>query len=271
MSDKAKIAILYDSATGVIRKATSSEQAQIQAAYKLGKEPPRGSVEVSFSQYGRTDMLKIYSALEYASVGSVYKTMNLAKAIQIKLNDLRASVGKTDADDIVQQAQQIVKALKAGCDVALDGKDTIETARPDLTAADAALSLINQKRSFYLGLPASWITGLSKNSMGDTGEGDAKKVEQGLKAYFAAIVKPVVDALFGKNVTFKSDDFRQMGTALELLKTLELVSEEFISADNKLKLINKAFGFADGTKGGDKPAAPQLPAPAAGGQNVVQG
>lgn len=261
MSKKAELCIVYDSTVGVIRKATALEAEKIKADYKTQSESPDG-VYITFKEYKRTDFVKLYSAFEYSNVASLYKQTNLAAAIQLKFKGLRGDVGLGDSADVTAQMVLIAKGLAAGKSVGIDGEDTIETAKPDLTASETANKFIQEKRSFYLGLPASWITGMSKNSMGDTGEGDRVKVEQGLKGYFVSIVKPVVKAIFDKDVTFKSEDFRQLTAALEAMKTFELTGEEFMSSENKLKLINKLFGFAEDTKGGELPVAPpKLPPP----------
>lgn len=272
MSIKGDLVVIYDSGTDVLRKPTAEEDRQIKASIKDGKtELPKGALSVSFKDYKRTDMLKIYSVFEYLAISGLNKNMNLANAVQIKVDQLRASVGKSDADAVIAQAKAIADALNKGLGVMIDAKDILDMLKPDLTATNSVVDFINQKRSFYLGLPSSWITGLAKNSMGDTGEGNAKEVERGLKAYFFSIVKPVLKALFDANVTFKSDDFRQMSTALDVLRTMESTSEEFMSAESKLKTVNKAFGFPEDTKGGPAPT-PVAPAaavvPANGGQNA---
>ena len=178
--------------------------------------------------------------------------MNLSKAIQLKISDLRASVGNVDAADINSQAQSLAKGLGNGKDVLLDAKDSIDTSKPDLTATNSSMEFIAQKRSFYLGMPASWITGLSPKGLGDSGEATAKDVERGLKNYYFAIIKPVIETIFGVKTTFKTEDFFGLSVALETLKTFEVTSDELMSSDNKRVFINKLFGLPDDAKG-DKP------------------
>lgn len=258
MYEKTELFLVLDTATKVLRKATNQEQEQIKADYKRQAESSVG-VYISFKNYLRTDMIKIYSALEYCTVGGLNKSMNLSNAIQLKINDLRSTVALADKAEAKSQALSIAKGLANGRDALLDGKDTIETAKPDLTATQSAMELLNEKRSFYLGLPCSYITGELNSGLGDTGQADAKAVERGLKGYFVSIIKPVCNALFGKNLTFKSEDFQQLTVALEALKTFEITSEELMSVDSKLGVINKLFGFPEDTKGG--PADEPVPAP----------
>jgi hypothetical protein len=85
--------------------------------------------------------------------------------------------------------------------------------------------------------------------MGTTGENDTKAVERGLKSYFVSILKPVVDALLGVNVTYKSQDFRNISTALEVLKTFNLTDESLVSVENKQKIINQVFELPEDAKG----------------------
>lgn len=249
MVDKRELFLVYDRATGLLRKATNEEMAQIRADYKTQGESSVGTF-VSFKNYRKTDMVKLYSTLEYCAISSLNKNMNLSKAIQIKMNDMRGSVALVDKADVQAQALLIAQGLGEGKDILTDAKDTIETATPDITATDKAMAFINERRSFYLGMPASYITGKAPAGLGDSGEGDAKAVERGLKSYYFSIVKPVIESVFQIKTTFKTEDFRMIQTSLNALQTLDLVSDELMAQENKLKLINKLFGFPTETKGG---------------------
>jgi len=259
MSLKADIFLVYDKGTKVLRKATGPEESKIREDYKKSASSSTGTY-ISFKNYTRTDMVSLYSCLEFATVASLNKSMNLSAAIQIKLKNLRSSVAAIDSADVKAQAVLIANALKEAKDVMLDAEDEIETAAPDLTAAQSSMMLIAEKRSFYLGMPASYITGIqTKGGLSDTGEGDSKAIERGLKGYFFSIIKPVIESIFGGKLTFKSEDFRQLSTSLEALKTFELTSEELITTENKLSIINKLFGFPADTKGGAPALTPEPP------------
>lgn len=239
----------------VLREATEDEKTQIKDDYDKKLESKTG-VFVSFKNYKKSDMIKFYSALEYCTVGSLYKSMNLAKAIQLKFDSMRASTALSDSGDIKKQAVLLAQALEKGLGVAIDAKDIIEVAKIDMTATNSATEFIDQKRSLYLGMPASWISGLTKTGLSDSGEGNQKDVERGLKPYFVSIIKPVCQALFGvQKLEFKTEDFTGLSTDLEMLKTLDVVSEDLMSMENKLDLVNKRFGFPKGTKG-DPPKKP---------------
>lgn len=267
MAEKASLFLVYDQAVKVIRKATSTEQATIKDDYAKAGESSVG-VYINFSKYDRTDMVKFYSGLEYSTVASLYKQMNVSKAIQFKMNDLRASVGLAAASPATSQAVAMSTALGQGRNLLMDGKDMIEMAKPDLTSTNSAMDFIAQKRSFYLGLPASYWTGIASKGIGDTGQGDARKVSEGLKSYFYSIVKPCVEAIFGNVVTFEDSDYDNIASANETLKTFELTSEVYISAENKRLILNRQFGLPEDSEG-DAPVkpvtpmvVPALPAPA---------
>ena len=264
MYEKADLFLVEDN--GIVRAATAQEKEQIKKDYKDRAESSIG-VYVTFKNYQRTDMIKFYSTLEHCSIGGLYKASKLSNAIQLKFNDLRASNGLNDSSDTKSQALAMAQGLANGKDIMADAKDIIETATPDLTATNSSIELIALKQSFYLGLPASWITGLQKGGLGDSGKADSKAVERGLKPYYFSIIKPVVDALFDVKTSFKSDDSEMIGTANETLKTFELTGDELISHENKLKIINKLFGLPEDAEGdpAPKPAPqsvpPNVPAP----------
>jgi hypothetical protein len=234
---------------GVLRKATAEESAKIKADYEKEAQSKEG-VYISFARYTCTDMIRIYSALEYCTVASLNKSMNISKAVQIKIEQLRASVSLADSSVAKAQGQSIAKSLKAGNDVMLDAKDSIENATPDTSAAKTSMDLFNQKRAFYLKMPASYITGELNSGLGDSGNADARAVERGLKSYFVSIVNPVCKALFGKDLDFKSEDYSQIEQALATLKTFDITSDEYMSAENKTLVVNRMFGFDDDEPGG---------------------
>lgn len=260
MLDRKELFLVYDKGIDLIREADLKEAKDIREQYAKSNKSNVG-VYISFKNYKKSDMVKLYSALDYLTIASLYKSMNISKAVQLKLADLRKSVGAFDKDAIMVQAKAIAKALSEGKDVAMDGGDNVISASPDLTATNSAMEFITQKLSFYLGMPASWITGLQNKGLGDTGEGDAKAVERGLKAYFFPIVKPVAEVLFGVQLTFKSEDFYGIQTATQTLQAFEGTTEQFISTENKLGIINKLFGLPAGSKGDEVVEPPPASTP----------
>ncbi len=265
MADRKDLFLVYEKLVNVIRVATSEEQEKIRQDYATSAKSATG-VFISFKNFQRSDMVKFYLILQYATVGSLYKSMNLSKAIQIKINDLRKSVSLTDAAGAKTQAKAIADALACGKDVYCDAKDVIETAVPELEATQQASALVVQKQSFYLGMPASYISGEQTTGIGSTGEGDMRAVERGLKNYFFSIVQPVCDAIFGVKVTYKSQDFRQIESGMDVLKIFSLTDDVLVSQENKRKILNSIFGLAEDAKGdaAPKPAPVAVPPPKPG-------
>ena len=248
MVNKSDLFIVYEAALKVVRKATQTEQELIRKDYALRGESKVGAY-VTFKKYNRTDLVKFYSSLEYCVISSLWKSMNLSKAIQIKLNEMRSSTGLTDSTELIAQAKAIAEGLSKGKDIAIDAKDIIENAKPDMTATQTAMQFINERKSFYLSMPSSYLGTENTQSLGDSGKKDSKQVERGLKGYFFSIIKPVMESVFKKQVTFKSEDFEEITSSLEVLKTFDITSDEYLSKDNKQLIVNKKFGLPEDSKG----------------------
>lgn len=270
MVAKSDLFLVYVPNLKVIRKANATEQAEIKADYAKSGESSKG-IFITFKNLRQSDMLKLYSALEYCGVNSFWKSMNLSKALQIKINELRSSTGLNDSADVKKQAVEIAKALSEGLDIYIDAKDVLELLKPDLTATTSAMELIAQKRSFYLGLPASYITGVASKGISDTGQGDSKKVEQGLRGYYFSIIKPAIEGIFKKKTTYKSDDFDMIMASMDVMKTFSITDDELVSMDNKRGILNKMLGLPADAKGDPpkKPEAAALP-PGQGAPNTAQ-
>lgn len=241
MTDKSDLFLVYVPSVKLLRKADFKEQEQIRTDYKKTGESKVG-VYISFKRYRRTEMLEIYSAFEYCVLSSLNKTLNIAKAVQIKINDLRSSTALADSGVAIAQAQSIAKALRNGNDVLIDKNDDIATANPDTSTTEKAIGFLDAKRAFILDLPIAYVTGEQTGGIGSSGENDMRAVERGLKQYFVSIIQPVLKALFGVETEFKSQDFRQMTTALEVLKAFELSSDtELMSMEAKQEIIARVF------------------------------
>lgn len=239
MTDKSELYLVYKEK--VLRKATSTEQAQILNDYKARAESAVG-VYISFKNYKRTEMLDIYSGLEYSVLASLHRTVNVSKAVQVKINELRKSVSLADATVAMGQAQSIADALSRGKDVVLDRMDEITTATPNIDPTEKAISFLDSKRAFILGLPLAYISGLQTGGIGATGEADMRAVERGLKQYYVTIVQPVLKALLKiEDLTFRSQDFRQVQAGLEALKAFELASDEYLSKQAKVDILRRMF------------------------------
>lgn len=263
MASKGELYLVLDGE--VLRKATAAEQATIKADYEKNAESSTG-IYITFKNFTVNDMVKLYSQIEFFTIGGLYKSAGISRAIQLKMKNLRASVALADAGKAEDQARSIAKALKAGKDVMIDGEDTIETAKPDLSATTTAIDFINAKRAFYLRLPPTYFGEAASKGLGDSGIGDNKKVEAGLRNYFFSIVKPTCDALFDVITSFKTDDFDSIDMANQTLQTFDSTSDDHLSKENKTIIINKLYGLPE-DETGDEPEAtpppvvnqPQLP------------
>ncbi len=240
MTEKKDLFLIYKSDIQLLRQATSNEANQIKIDYQRNGSSTLG-IYVSFKNYCKTDMVKIYSSMEYCVVASLNKVMNLSKAIQYKMSDMRGAVSLVDSDVATEQARKIAIALSKGKDVMLDSKDEIVTGTPDISSIKESIAFLDGKKCLYYGLPLSYVNGEQTAGIGSTGEADTKAVERGLKQYYISILKPVIEAIFKITTSFKSNDFRQITSGLEAIKTFELVSDDFISKEDKKKIIGKLF------------------------------
>jgi hypothetical protein len=240
MSTKGDLFLIYDEGISLLRLATPEEEEQIEADY-VSKGSSDLGIYVSFEYYQKSDMVKIYSAMEYCVIASMNKMMNLSKSIQYKMSDMRKSVSLSDAYLPTAQAMDLANSLRSGKDIIIDKNDEVVTNNPDISSIKESISFLDSKRSFYYGMPLSYINGEQTPGIGSTGEADTRAVERGLKQYYISILKPILEALFEINTTFKSNDFRQIGTALEAIKAFELVSDDLLSRENKQLIIAKLF------------------------------
>lgn len=242
MYDQSDLYLVYNSDVQVLRRATDDEVKQIDADYDEKGESAVG-VYLSFEGYKRTDVLEIYSNFEYCVLSSLNKTLNLSKAVQLKMNKMRDSVALADSEIAIDQARSIADALRVGQDVIIDALDTIETAQPDTSAIEKAIGFLDAKKAFILGLPISYVSGLQTPGIGSTGEADMRAVERGLRQYFVSIIQPTIKALWNAETEFKSQDFREINSALETLKTFELVGNDLISTEAKQEILRRMFGL----------------------------
>lgn len=259
MAFREDLFLVYNPALPVLRRATPIEIIQIRNDYgKVGTS--KAGVWISFAHYLKSDLVKLYSALEYITIASLHKSMNLSSALQLKMNDLRSSTGLNDSAEIRAQAVRIATALGAGKDVLTDAKDVIESSMPDLTAINASIEYLNSKRAFYLGMPCSYLEGEQTSGIGSTGEADTKATERGLKNYFISIMKPCLEAIFdGVKVTYKSQNYSQIDSAMNALKVFSITDDQYVSAENKTLIMNRLLDLDEDSEGDEPEEKPVLP------------
>lgn len=242
MTKRLNLFLVYSPTANVVRRATLEEELKIIDDYKTSGSSSIG-IFVSFKNYLRSEMLQVYSQLEYCTISSINKKLNLSKAIQVKIFDLRKSISAHDSDACLDQAEEVAKALSDGREILLDAQDEIMTINPEIDSNKEALHLINQKRAFILGLPESYVTGKQTTGIGATGEGDSRAVEKGLRGYFFSIMKPILLGLYGISAKFKESDFRDIQSKLEVVRTFDLISDDLISKSSKVELVSRVFGL----------------------------
>lgn len=249
MHDRSDLFLIYDKSINLIRKATSIEQTKIKEAYKMKAEPAdvdgKRGVFISFKNFAVADMVKVYSALEYCNAGSLNKQMNLANSLQIKFSKLRESIGLPDASVAEAQAKDVATALQNGRPCILDASDQIVAGDADVEPAKASSEYVARKLSFYLGLPAAYIIGEQTGGLNATGEIDQNAVERGLKKFYFSILKPAYEAIFEVKPKYKSQNFRQISTGFEAVRTFELAGDEYLTRDQKLRIVRALFDIEE--------------------------
>ncbi len=285
MTEATDLFLVYKKDVKVIRVATSAEAADIRADYEKFAKSDKGFF-ISFKRFHITPMLKIYSALEHAQLASLYKTTNLSKAVQYKMSKMRASVSLADSAPAISQVKDMARALERGNDIAMDSEDKIETAQPNLEATKNAIAFLQAKRAYILNAPLAYVTGEQATGIGTTGEADMRAVERCLMSFFNTIAYPVCVALFDKKIEFRSEDFSDIESGLEALKTFDITSDENLSRETKQEIVARFFDIdvekekariEAEAKANPKPTPPATPAPAQatgvqtnGGQTAAQ-
>lgn len=241
MTNKKELFLVYVASVNILRIATDKEERQIRQDYKEKGVSSIG-VYVSFRNYRRTIMLTIYSNFEYCILSSLNKILNSAKSLQLKISGLRSGVGLNDSSIAIAQAKAIAIAIGNGEDVLIDKDDEITSPTPDTSSSEKSIEFLDAKKAFILDLPITYISGTQTGGIGSTGEADMRAVERGLKNYFHSIIKPVLKSLFGTNVEFRTQDFREITSSLEVIKTFELIEgTDLLSKESMQEIICRMF------------------------------
>lgn len=255
MARKKELYLIWN--LGVLRQANNEEQVRIKSDYVKSGKSAIGTY-ISFKNYELSDILFIYAAMEYSSLASMSTMMNLAKAIQFKMDSMRKSVGAVDKDEVLAQCVSIANALKIGRPVAIDGEDEITTAQLDMDPTTKAVAFLDSKRAYYTGMPISYITGEQTGGIGASGENDTNAVQRGLEPYWFSIIQPSLQSIFSLSVTFKTQVFRQVDAGLNALKTFELVSDDLLSLDNKRLIVSGLLDVENDVEGVEREVVEQV-------------
>jgi hypothetical protein len=241
---KKDLFLVYKKGENVLRRATPLEERDIKDKSKTGDLS--AGVWVSFKNYDKVDILRTYTEIEFCVMQSLYKSVNLARAIQIKIKEMRSSVSLEDSSVAIAQARGIGEALREGDEVLIDEGDKIETSKIDIEPAKQTIMFLDGKRSFHLSLPQAYVNGTMTVGIGSTGEADAKAIDRGLKQYFLSIFQPIVEAVFDVDLTFRSEDTNQIRTAVEVHKSIELTTDELLSRETKQEIVAQLYDVDPG-------------------------
>lgn len=236
MTTKQELILVNDA--GIVRVATSDEAEQIKKDYSEGKTSQKG-VYMNFQKYTMTDIIKIYMSLIYDIMGGAKTNLGLAKALQVKIADLRKTVATSSSEDAVAQAKSIVEALKDGKSVGIDAGDSIVTTELQTTPIVDGLKLVYGCLASLLGVSTSFICGELTSGMAVTGEADVNANEDGIKDFFNSVFKPIHDKLFDIKLTFKTDNWRKIKEFSSIIPYIE--SSMYLDEAKKKELINSIF------------------------------
>jgi hypothetical protein len=236
MTCKKELVLVNDS--GVVRVATYQEGEEIKKAYAEGKKA--NGVYMNFQKYTMTDIIKIYMGLVFDIMGGAKVNLGLAKALQLKIADLRKTVATSSSEDAKKQAEAIAIALKDGKSTCLDAGDSIVTTPLQTQPITDGLKLVYGCLASLLGVSTSFVAGELTSGMAVTGEADVNANEDGIKDFFNSVFKPIHDKLFDIQLKFKTDNWRKFKEFAQVIPYVE--SSMFISDEQKKQFFEYLFG-----------------------------
>lgn len=236
MTAKKELILVNDS--GIVRIADYDEAEKIKKAYENGEKTEK-SVYMNFSKYTMTDIIKIYMGLVYDIMSSEKTNLGLAKAVQIKINDMRKLIAASSDEKPSDQAKAIAEALKDGRSVAIDAGDTIETTPLQTQPVIDGLKLVYGCLASLLGVSTSFVAGELTSGMAVTGEADVNANEDGIKDFFNSVFKPIHEKLFDKKITFKTDNWRKIKEFATVIPYIE--SSMYATDEQKQKFFEFIF------------------------------
>jgi hypothetical protein len=236
MYRRAKVYLVYKS--GVVSTATQAEQQEVYQKIKNGQEL-KNEVVIDFKNFDTTDLLKIYAGILYKALETANTGMNMSQSIILKIKDYRGTISVASSGEAASQGKAISKGVKRGKGVMVDAGDTIELPTFDIKPTEGSVIFINGMTANALGFPLSYINGALTTGISTTGEADELAIDRGLKYFFYAIFKPIVDNLFGLNVQMKIDNWRTLAAVSNLVPVIECSS--IISEERKEELVEELF------------------------------
>lgn len=234
MTKKQEVAIIYDS--GVVRLATYDEKAKIKKDYVANASSSLG-ILLDFRQYDLTDLALEYMTMIFDILSSMNTQVGLAKALQVKISNLRATVSVNGKDEPINQAKAINESLNAGNSVLLDKNDEVAVLTLNSDSVKNAIALVNSQLATDFGVSISYVNGELTSGMSATGEADSNADEYGFQNFFNSIFKPACDKLYNWNLQFVSDDWRYFNAMISSLIAVE--NSGLLSIEQKQAFANR--------------------------------
>jgi hypothetical protein len=224
---------------GILHEPNYGEKSKILDDVKKGTKLEQTLV-LSFREYHKVTVLRQYLLHKYLLLCTQNKALNISTALQLKIDGLRSTVGMKDFKSEggpYDQAKEIVNALLDGRPAVLDSKDTLDLLAPDISPLKEVSSDLHSEMAFILGMPISWISGIQKGGLGDSGDADARAIERGLEPYFWESAYPSFESLFGVKLKFQTEDYRNIQPALEAMRTFQLDEGELLPKEIQQKIL----------------------------------
>ena len=244
MTDKARIYLVYDSNTGLVKKANSDQQKIIDDKYNTVNNTVSSlgaglfGMKLDFSKYIMTDLVKCYMGMIYSIMKSANTQIKLSESLQIKIDKLRENISTNSKDDANTQALGIVNALKDGHSILISAGDSVVQTIINSESIDSALDMVNSLLASDIGLSLSFVSGKLTSGMSATGDADINYEDTGIKDYWVSVWKPICNKLYDSpDVKYKSDRWRSLESAMRSLTLIE--NSGIIPEETKQKLVNE--------------------------------
>jgi hypothetical protein len=225
----------------ILRPATEAEKRKIETSIKENRPFEKGLFCISFKTFELTKLLGIFFSFQFLSLNSNYSAMNINKSLQIKIANLRETVSAIDSKPAIKQSKEIARGLSQGKAILLDALDKIETTTVDMSPTKIAIEFLNGLIAESLDMPLSYVNGELQSGLNTNSEGEMTAVERGLLSFYNSIFKPVVDELFGLNVSFVSNNYKLLTAKMSCLESLEVLSDDLMPLDVRQRIVQSLF------------------------------
>lgn len=242
MTEKARIYLVYDSKTGLVKRANSDQQKILDDKYNTVNNTVSAlgagifGMKLDFSKYIMTDLVKCYMGMIYSIMKSANTQIKLSESLQIKIDKLRENISTNSKDDANSQALEIVDALKDGRSILISAGDSVVQTIINSESIDSALDMVNSLLASDIGLSLSFVSGKLTSGMSATGDADINYEDTGIKDYWVSIWKPICTKLYDSpDVKYKSDRWRSLESSMRSLTLIE--NSGIIPEETKQKLV----------------------------------